>query len=206
MVGRIPELAATIAALAPLDDVVANATVHSFWAQRREALQILRRLPHVRSHQDLVARNVIARQSDDADEHVLFDWALYGSAPLGAELAPLLFGSALLFEWTVEEALAALPPVVDAYLLGLQEAGWPQSREAVTLGLSLSAALRYVAWGGHRIEAALDPARHRWAEQTVGRPLPDIVARYAEVRRAVVALGLQSLEGAGATERSTPCI
>ena len=195
MVERIPELATKVAVLAALNDDAGNSQVQSFWRQRTDALQILRQLPHVNSHQDLVSRNVLMRETGKVHEHVLLDWALYGSAPLGAELAPLLFGSALLFEWSVPEALAALPAVVNAYVDGLNDAGWPQSREAVGLGLSLSAALRYVAWGGHRAEAALDASRHQWAENAVGRPLSEIVERFAALRLAVTTMGLRSLEG-----------
>jgi predicted GNAT family N-acyltransferase len=193
-VKAIPTLASTVDALLILADDDVHAQVETFWEKRAAAFEILDSLPQVNSHQDLVARNIFIRDRDDgAREHVLIDWALYGSAPVGAELAPLLFGSALLFAWTADEAQSMLSEVVDAYLSGLHTANIQSSREDVYTGLMLTAALRYIAWGGHRVEAALDISRHAWAENAVGRKLSDIVQRFAEIRKVVLAMGINAL-------------
>ncbi len=202
-VKAIPTLASTVDALMILADDDVHADVDAFWARRVAAFEILDSLPQVTSHQDLVARNIFIRDlSDGAREHVLIDWALYGSAPVGAELAPLLFGSALLFAWTADEAQSALSAVVDAYLSGLHAANVSSSREDVCTGLMLTAALRYIAWGGHRVEAALDISRHAWAENAVGRKLSDIVERFAEIRKVVLAMGILALS----KHEATACI
>jgi hypothetical protein len=75
--------------------------------------------------------------------NVAFDWAYCGTAPIGAELAPLI-GATMAFlgsppgEWDDLERLC-----LAGYVRGLRDEGWEGSVEEVRLGYVASLVLRF---------------------------------------------------------------
>jgi aminoglycoside phosphotransferase (APT) family kinase protein len=94
------------------------------WQRRRELLSIVESLPVVISHGDFHAGNLIA----DGERTVALDWAAFGAAPVGADLAHL--------------ALSVADDVSVAYLSGLDGRFDPA---AVLLGYRVTLALTGVS-------------------------------------------------------------
>ena len=105
-----------------LDDLLAAPSaglISEIWAHRRMLLATLDSLPQAYCHQDVIAGNVAVRERGAARTYYLLDWATAGMAPVGAELAPLIGGSAILMHWDIESGTAVLRGVLDAYRQGL---------------------------------------------------------------------------------------
>src|SRR5215207_8452267 len=67
-----------------------SAELKNLWKRRDILLAALDRLPQVLCHQDAFRRNLFLRSG----QLLAVDWAFLGVGPLGAELAPLVTGSA----------------------------------------------------------------------------------------------------------------
>ncbi len=128
-----------------VQQVLANANLHTllaWWEERGKLLKILDSMPQTFCHQDAFCRNLFVSDQQTC----AFDWSYCGPAPLGAELAPLVFAS-LGFsgkDLSLEEITGLDHLVFGSYLEGLREAGWQGSLHQVRLAYSLTLALRYV--------------------------------------------------------------
>jgi hypothetical protein len=163
------------------------------WANRQLLLNALDALPQVYSHQDLVANNVAVREGAQGRSYYLLDWDIAGMAPVGAELAPLLVGSAILMRWDIQASTEVLDDVIDAYSRGLLSKGVHIDMDTLRLSFSLSAAVRYLAWAGHRVGSVMDPTMRRMAQTVTGHSLPEIIANYSAVRERLAAWGLSAI-------------
>ena len=110
------------------------------------------------------------------------DWAFLGVGPLGAELAPLVTGSAafLAIDRTQWEALEHA--AVDAYCQGLVDAGWHGPEEQVRFSFAASSALRY--WPGVVrlvVPTLLDETAQRRTEDVLGTPFDQIIEVWADL-------------------------
>lgn len=113
--------------------------VMQLWDERELFLETLERLPQVFSHLDFQRRNLFIRQTQDGSpEVVAIDWALCGHASIGCDLFMLLGASAALFELDQAVLPEVEKAVLEAYMMGLHDAGWNGSPEFVRLG--------YTAW------------------------------------------------------------
>ena len=109
------------------------------WDEREKFFHVLESLPMTFSHFDSLRRNLFIRKvSDLQDELVIIDWANVGLGPLGAELYALVGMSCGLLEWPPSQIDRLAHAAFEAYLQGLQEAGWRGESEVVRLG--------FVAW------------------------------------------------------------
>jgi len=69
-------------------------------------------------------RNLFARRrADGTEQTVAVDWAFTGIGAVGAELAPLVIGSLLLFQVAVGPPRDVVETVLTGCLAGLREAG-----------------------------------------------------------------------------------
>jgi hypothetical protein len=194
LVTRIPDYASKTTLLAPLAVEPWASQANAVWANRHLLLRALADAPHAVCHQDLVASNVAVARESAGIIYTMIDWSTFGSAPIGAELAPLLIGNALLLRWRLESSIAATSELIAAYHQGLASNGRTVCTPVIRFGLMASAALRYIAWGGHRIEAAIDPSRQHLAQSVTGHSIDDMVKNYAVIRRQVTAWGLTALQ------------
>jgi hypothetical protein len=193
LVSALPTYARQAAMLGELLKEPTASGAAETWSHRGALLAALDSLPQTYSHQDLVAGNVVANQRLGEPIYHLLDWATAGAAPIGAELAPLLVGNAILFNWSIQESNDILFDVIDAYRRGLQSKNVRVSRDSIHFSLTASAAIRYIAWGGHRVGAVLDPAKHGVAERVTGRSMAEVIANYCQIRTQLVEWGLSAI-------------
>jgi hypothetical protein len=109
------------------------------WARRQELLDALDRLPQVLSHNDAFRRNLFLR----SERLLAVDWAFLGPGPVGAELAPLVTASVAFLGVPRDPWRDLEPTAVEAYLRGLEEAGWRGAPDQPRFGFAASSALRY---------------------------------------------------------------
>jgi hypothetical protein len=179
--------------------------VRRLWEERETLLTALERLPQVLCHRDAFRANLFIRsQGDHTDGVVAVDWAFAGRGPVGEEIAPLIAmqpaGSQERFTpWELEE------PVFDAYLQGLEDAGWRGDPLLVRFGYAASAALRYTFPTVIEIITDLrDNRRHRVVEGRRGIPFQEAVERQVALAEFLLDLADEARTLMGALERITP--
>jgi hypothetical protein len=126
------------------------------WEERERFYQVLDWLPQVFSHFDFHRRNLLMRQRPDGrDEVVAVDWAMCGIGALGGDLYSLIGMSMFLGESHLLTVSADLDRIVfEAYLEGLELAGWKGNPDLVRLG--------YTAWIALWIGASAPGATSAW--------------------------------------------
>lgn len=158
-----------------------------FWADRELLLAALDRLPKTFGHLDANESNVFARHDPSGQaQTVAIDWSHVGVAEVGNDIAPLVFCSLLddrLDPARVVDWAEALDKHVFAgYVRGLQEAGWQSDPEVARFGYAASLALRYGPSCLRRpLSYGLDKGRQAWVEQVRGRPIEEVLDRFAAV-------------------------
>jgi hypothetical protein len=93
----------------------------------------------VLSHNDAFRRNLFLR----SERLFAVDWAFLGPGPVGAELAPLVTASVAFLGVALDRWRDLERTAVEAYLLGLQDAGWRGRSDQARFGFAASSALRY---------------------------------------------------------------
>jgi predicted GNAT family N-acyltransferase len=193
LVSALPTYAKQAAMLGELLQEPTASGAAEIWSHRGALLAALDSLPQTYSHQDLVAGNVVVNQRLGESIYHLLDWATAGVAPMGAELGPLLVGNAILFNWSIQESNDILFDVIDAYRRGLHANNVHVSRDSIYFSLTASAAIRYIAWGGHRVGAVLDTAKHGVAKRVTGRSMAEVIANYCRIRTQLVEWGFSAI-------------
>lgn len=155
------------------------------FAERHAFLAALDRLPRVLRHGDADRRNLFARDRPGAEpQTVAIDWALASVGPVGADLGPLIAGSVLWSQGVAPDDLPALDRVCFAgYLEGLGDTGWRGDPRLVRLGFIASMALQFGPLHGLLTTLEAPPARRAGIERAFGRPLEEVLGRYAEIQR-----------------------
>jgi Phosphotransferase enzyme family len=164
----------------------AHTRAMDLWGKRKQLLDALDALPHTYSHQDLVAGNVAVREAENQRIYNLLDWGNVGISPFGAELAPLLVGSAILMCWDIKTSGLILDEAIDAYRQGLLSKRVCIGVDTLRLSFTLTSAVRYLAWCGHRVGAVLDPAKHIAVRRITKHSLPEVIANYTQVRDQLI--------------------
>ncbi len=163
-----------------------------FWADRELFLAALDRLPKTFGHLDANESNVFARHDPSGQaQTIAIDWSHVGVAEVGNDIAPLVFCSLLddrLDPARVADWAEALDKHVFAgYVRGLQEAGWQGDPKAARFTYAASLALRYGTSCLRRpLSYGLDKGRQAWVEQVRGRPIGEVLDRFAAVHRFVL--------------------
>jgi hypothetical protein len=106
------------------------------WAHRQELLDGLDRLPQVLSHNDAFRRILFLR----SDGLFAVDWAFLGAGPVGAELAPLVTASVAFLGVARDRWRDLEQTTVEAYLRGLQDAGWRGASDQPRFGFAAASA------------------------------------------------------------------
>ena len=163
-----------------------------FWEDRELFLAALDRLPKAFGHLDVNESNVFARHDPSGQaQTVAIDWSHVGVTEVGNNIAPLVFCSLLddrLDPARVADWAEALDRHVFAgYVRGLQEAGWQGAPQAARFAYAASLALRYGPTCLRRpLSYGLDKSGQRWVEQVRGRPVGEVLDRFAAVHRFVL--------------------
>jgi len=193
LVAVLPEYRCRTSLLDCLFTEPVSGLIAEIWGKRGMLLDGLEALPHAYSHQDLVAANVAVRQGAAGRIYHLMDWDIAGMAPLGAELAPMLVGSAILMHWNIQASSHVLDDVIDAYRQGLLSTRVKIDADTIRLSLMVSSAVRYIAWCGHRVGSVMDPAKHYLARKITGHSLPEMIANYSTIREYLAAWGASAI-------------
>ncbi|GAA1958438.1 phosphotransferase [Catenulispora subtropica] len=106
---------------------------------RDRLLDLMLRLPRTVCHLDVWPNNVIRRADGEV---VLLDWAFLGDGAVGEDAGNLVPDS--FFDWPLRPGFAEHLPeaVTEAYLAGLDAAGWRGDRRLAVLGMR-AAAVKY---------------------------------------------------------------
>jgi hypothetical protein len=94
----------------------------------------------------------------------------------------------------MQESRDILVDVIDAYRRGLQSNDIHVPRDSIYFSLTASAALRYIAWCGHRVGAVLDPAEHGVARRVTGHSITEVIANYCRIRTQLVDWGFSAIQ------------
>ena len=114
------------------------------WDERERFFEALERLPQTVCHNDAFRRNLFGRrQVDGSIQTVAIDWAYIGWGALGEEVAALVIGNVAFGEVNGASAEAFATQVFDHYLSGLRKTGWAGNSQAVRLGFTAAAAMKY---------------------------------------------------------------
>jgi hypothetical protein len=141
----------------------------ALWEERTRMLRVLDGLPQTFCHQDAFGRNLFYRRG----QVVALDWGYAGIAPVGAELAPLIGCACSLARVPSSQAHELDRACFEAYLEGLQQAGWVPDRRQIRLAYTLTLNLRYVlgATVGEMLPGLLEEeTRSHWIEGLGGTP------------------------------------
>jgi hypothetical protein len=146
------------------------------WAHRQELLDALDRLPQVLSHNDAFHRNLFLK----SERLFAVDWAFLGPSPVGAELAPLVTASVAFLGVAHDRWRDLERTAVEAYLRGLQDAGWRGTSDKARFGFAASSALRYGP-GCVRLvlPALLDETAQPHVELVLGIPFDQVLPLWA---------------------------
>lgn len=129
-------------------------------------------------------RNAFVRHSDQAgqaDQTFVIDWAFCGTAPVGAELVPLIDNSLTFFELEPDAADRVEALCLASYMEGLANAGWGASREDVLLGYLASLAPRFGVGGVGPIPTVLlDVSLHGLIEPIFRQPMDVLLTRWSQ--------------------------
>jgi hypothetical protein len=152
------------------------------WAERELFLDRLDRLPHTLCHLDAFRRNLLDRRlSDGSHQTLALDWAFVGKGALGEELGPLIQASTEFFEAEGIAAQELEEVAFQGYLEGLTDAGWRGDAQVVRFGYVASTALRYgVGTVRLVLPILLDERLHARVEQLLGRPMEEVLKKWAE--------------------------
>ncbi|MBX3084220.1 MAG: phosphotransferase [Anaerolineae bacterium] len=148
------------------------------WDAHPRWLDLLDSFPQTFCHLDTFRRNLIARTTKNgADETVVLDWAFAGLAPFGADLAPLIWVSAIFREINPHMILGSEQAIFASYMQGLTEAGWRGSVQQVRFAY-LAMALMNVAIPTELMQF-LNESAHPALERGFGFPVPEIISNWA---------------------------
>jgi hypothetical protein len=156
------------------------------WAHRQELLDALDRLPQVLSHNDAFRRNLFLK----SERLFAVDWAFLGPGPIGAELAPLVTASVAFVGVALDRWRDLEETAVEAYLGGLQDAGWRGRSDQARFGFAAYSALRYGP-GCVRLvlPALLDETAQPQVELVLGIPFDQVLQLWAALCLEHVRLG-----------------
>ena len=155
------------------------------WENREVLLDALDQLPKTFGHLDTAPSNVFARRGPSGQaQTVAIDWSHAGIAEIGHDIAPLVFFTLLDNRWDTAYSEALDRRVFAGYVRGLQEAGWQGAPRTARFGYAASLALRYGPSCIRRpLSYGLDESGQTWVEQVRGRPIGQVLDRFAAVHR-----------------------
>jgi hypothetical protein len=142
-------------------------------------IRLLSRLPQTLCHHDASRANLFARRDTAGTlETIAIDWELLGPGALGAEIAPLVFGTIRRGDFSATHVADLDREVFGNYVLGLRDAGWRGDEELVRLGYTAAVALRWFQLDG-TLRALTDDAaaarRGRAPSESDSRALDEFI-------------------------------
>ena len=150
-------------------------------ADREWFLGAVARLPQTFCHLDAWHGNMAATEDTAGTEvTVLFDWALAGYGAAGQEIANLVWSSLLEFKVDVCQAARLEADVVDSYLQGLAEAGWPADPRLARCAYLISSVLIF-GLAPEAVDYALHEDEYAALERDYGWPIERLVEQAAAV-------------------------
>ncbi len=144
------------------------------------------RLPLTLSHLDAFRANLLSRVGSHGVETVALDWAMVGTAPLGAEVAQLVIAS-LFYHGDVADPEELASQSLAAYAQGLVDAGYHVSESDLHRAYVINAVVRWGLIIGP-IGAVDDPARQEAMSRTFRLPFSRILGMIAARTRYLCSL------------------
>lgn len=115
----------------------------ALWAERREWMDILDRMPLTVCHFDTWRPNLLACVGPDGQDHtVALDWQCMGLGPAG-EIGNLLLTALMTLEVPASEGKPLDAALWESYLQGLQDSGWTGDPRKVRFCYTAYPALRW---------------------------------------------------------------
>ena len=150
------------------------------WAERERYLDVMEQMPQTFCHLDSFRRNLFAlRQRDGRQQTAAVDWAFSGIAPLGCDIAPLVWVSAIFQEITTDQIAALDKLAFQRYLEGLHNGGWKGDSRLIRLAY-LIMALPNIAIPTEFL-LFLDEKQHSRLEKGFGHNMTEIIDHWARL-------------------------
>jgi hypothetical protein len=135
------------------------------------------RLPLALSHLDAFRANLLSRVGSHGVETVAVDWAMVGTAPLGAEVAHLVIAS-LFYHGDLADPEEVASQSLAGYAQGLVDAGYRVSESDLHRAYAINAIVRWGLIIGP-LGAVGDPSREEWMSRTFRLPFSRIIGMIA---------------------------
>lgn len=143
-------------------------------ADRATLLDALDQLPQTLTHGDAYSRNLLWR----GETLFAVDWMFAGVAPLGSELAALVWVTLAYADVDADEAEAFDAVVFRAYLDGLSEYGWRGHPDQPRLGFTAAVSFRYLSTMLYLFDMLSNPDAQATFLPSVTRTLPEMVRQW----------------------------
>jgi hypothetical protein len=154
---------------------------HRLWNVRESLFAQLDSLPQTLCHLDAFRRNCFVTPQGT----VAIDWSFVGEGPIGADFSALFWVNAIFQEIDLQDAAGTAEKLLQAYLNGLQDAGWQGDPLVARRGCVIALALRQLAGIGiqvYEIHAAMQQGQpphetHIWHMQRAGQVIDEWCAQ-----------------------------
>jgi hypothetical protein len=164
------------------------------WERRGPVLERADRLPVTLCHGDAQRRNLFAQREASGVASgvatVAIDWANFGTAAIGMDIATLVHYAVAYFDVAADDITVLEEAVIDGYVHGLRDQGVDIDR--TTVGFGYAAQLVFglgLLETGPVLRLATNPELHRAAEAFYGQPVRAILERRAALAEHLISLG-----------------
>ena len=167
-------------------------TILDLWQMRDRFREVLFKLPQTLCHYDAFNLNIFK----SADRMMLIDWALVGRGVVGEELVCLIAVSLFYGENQSISYDQLDQAVFNAYILGLQDAGWQGDPNLARLGYLCGMVLRGLAGVKQDLLSLEDENSHAALKRNLKiDTLEEIATFFANIRRfRLIKMGKEALE------------
>ena len=155
------------------------------WSTRESLPARSELLPVTLCHGDAQRRNLFARR----DATVAIDWANFGMAPVGMDIATLVHYALAYFDVAINAAMDLERSLLDGYTRGLEDEGVSIDRDTIWIGYAMQMVSLGLLETGPVLRLANDPGSHEQAEAFYGQSIDAIMDRRRDIARYLIDLG-----------------
>jgi hypothetical protein len=161
------------------------------WERRGPVLERAEHLPVTLCHGDAQRRNLFAHRHTT----VAIDWANFGMAPVGMDIATLVHYALAYFDIAMEDAMDLERSVLNGYTLGLEDEGTSIDRDTIWIGYATQVIFLGLLETGPVLRLTSDPGSHERAEVIYGQPIDAIMDRRRAIAGYLLGLGSRMERG-----------